>query len=108
MGNFDLPGAYVGSRDESIDHTNGIRTRTFDGLTVTVVDVVTDNAEAKARMDALIDGLTDIFSASYHGVDGYSILEQTGVSEVPFEEGGISYLANELPFARTSKAEGRT
>ncbi len=103
LSNFDKPGAYIGSRDETVIHTGGLRTRTFGGLSVVVVDVTPSNKEEQARMDILIDALQDAFTAAYRSASPYAIVQQTSVGEIDLE----SYMGNVITFAQTALTEGR-
>lgn len=89
--NLDLPGAYITGADESLTYGNQLETRTMQGLSVMLVDIVPDNIQAGARMDVLVDGIVGAFAAAFHAVDGRSILQMTSVTDVPLDEGGIPY-----------------
>lgn len=67
--NVDLPAGWVETRNESVAHVAGIRTRTMSP-TVVVADRLTDNAETMARMDDLVDALLDHFTTTPHIVAG--------------------------------------
>jgi hypothetical protein len=105
--NFDLPGVYIAGSDESILYPGTqMQTRNLTGLSVMVVDVTPDNIEAEDRMDVLVDGLVGLFARSFHAIDGRSILQMTTITEVPFDEGGIPYLATLISLGGTFKTEG--
>jgi hypothetical protein len=89
--NLDLPGAYITGADETVTYGQQLETRTLNGLSVMLVDVVPDNIEAGARMDVLVDGIVGAFAAAFHAIDGKSILQLTSVTDVPLDEGGIPY-----------------
>lgn len=112
-GSFDgeKPVAFVGNRDELILHTSGTRQRTF-APTVVIVDVFGDNEQSAGRMDALVDGLVDTFTANPHAIDG-AVLSQTAVLDIEIEQpkadgGSIHYPATTLVFGEIVLMEGRS
>lgn len=103
-----LPFAYVGSRDETLPLANaGLATRAFTGLAIVAVDEVPDNTEAEARMDILIDGLWDVFMAGFHAIDGYSILQPSGVIGLDPGSIGEHLMGEMLLLGGTFKTLGR-
>ena len=75
----EVPFAFVGPRNETVEHTSGTRTRTITP-TVVIVDTYADNEQTMGRLDVVQDGLMDAFTAGYHSIGtGYGVLEQTGV-----------------------------
>lgn len=106
----ELPAAYVGTLDEIILHTSGTRQRTF-APTVVVVDAFTDNEQTGDRMDILIDGLVDAYTAQPSVIVGM-VLRQTGVLDGNLSISGpndvtIVYRSATLTFADTVLMEGR-
>lgn len=108
--NVSYPFAYVGARDEILPvATAGLAQRTFTGLSVVAVDEVPDNIEAEARMDILMDGLWDVFMYAYHAIDGYSILQPSGITQIDPDPAGGSHLVGEvLSLGGTFKTFGRS
>lgn len=111
-GNFnELPLAFIGNRDESLEWDAGTRTRTFNGLTVSLVDNFTDSQQDSDRMDVLVDLLVDRYNDAVQAVGRGSILELTNINDYELAEdvkGQITYRrAVLLTFARTFKKEGR-
>lgn len=109
----EIPCAYIGSRDEQITHTSGLRTRTFPGLTVVLVDALPDPVQTADRMDVLVDLLVDDFTAAYAFYSGGGILQLQGVSDTDVVETGTSgpdtiYRGCILTFGPTFATEGRT
>lgn len=109
----ELPLAYVGSRDESITHDAGTRTRTFDGLTVELVDAFADATQTEDRLDQLVDYLVDRYDlpGNVQRVPN-TIIELTSVAdgELAVESGNgqsTFYRRVTLTFARTAIKEGR-
>lgn len=62
--------AYIGPRPESATHSEGVRTRTLSGLSVTFVDSLGDTAETEAGFDALVDAFADYLTARPHIIPG--------------------------------------
>jgi len=105
MTNLDLPGAYLGTRRETVFNGSDIRQTTLS-IPVTAVVPVPDNAEAETFMDDLMDGLRDAFTLHYHAASNFSITAQEAADEGDQPEGGVPYLANSLVIVNTI-AEGR-
>lgn len=105
----ETPCAYIGDRDETIDHTAGIRRRTF-APTIVVVDVLVDNEQTEDRMDILIDALVDAFTAAPFVVEATS-LQQTGVTDGQVDLEGPNtvthYRGSTLTFGQIIYQEGR-
>jgi len=78
----ETPCAYIGNRDETIRYGGQLRTRTFTGLTVVLVDRLADATETADRLDDLVDALVERFTAAYAAVaGGGSLLQLTSVSD---------------------------
>ena len=106
----EVPFAFVGARDETIVHTAGTRQRTF-APAVTVCDHLGDNEQAAGRMDILVDGLVDAFTAGVE-VNPDFVLVQTRVldgEEAFIRPDGvaITYIASTLLFEEIVIMEGR-
>lgn len=109
----EVPCAYIGERSETITHGGQMRTRTMTGLTVTIVDTMTDASETEDRLDLLVDLLVDRFTAAYAAVaGGGSIVQLQSVSDVDVpitgDTGTAVYRGCVLSFADTFITEGRT
>ena len=104
---FEKPCAYVGSRDESVTHDSGIRTRTLTGLQVVVLDTFPDNAQTADRMDVLVDGLLDAFTAAPHALGGNSVVSITSIADSEVTMGEAIYRAAIFTFGTAVAQEGR-
>ena len=104
---FEKPAAFVGSRDESVTHDSGLRTRTFNGLTVWVVDTFPVDQQTQDRMDVLVDGLQDAFTAAPHAGGGNTVISITSVSDTEVTMGEAVYRAAVFTFAQGVVQEGR-
>ena len=101
----DLPAAYVDVRNEVIRHAQGVRTRTMSP-TVMVVDRATDNVETGDRMDPLIDGLVDAFTAAPQLVTG-TVWDQMDIRDIPVEIGEYEFAGVRITLADVTISEGR-
>jgi hypothetical protein len=104
---FEKPCAYVGRRDEVVSHDSGIRTRTLTGLQVIVLDTFTVNAQTADRMDVLIDGLLDAFTAAPHALGGNSVVSVTSIADTEVQMGEAIYRATIFTFGTAVAQEGR-
>lgn len=104
---FEKPCAYVGSRDETTTHDSGLRTRTFVGLTLWILDTFPDNQQTADRMDILVDGLQDAFTAAPHAGGGNTVISVTSVNDTEVTMGEAIYRAAVFTFAQGVVQEGR-
>lgn len=104
----DLPCFYIGDLNESIVHSNGLRTRTVDGFSAFLVDDLGEQIESNDRMNFAVDALTDLFTLNYHAVGGVAIFEQTSTIDTEVTDGATTFAAVEFTFGRTFVTEGRT
>ena len=110
----ETPCAYIGAHSESITHDAGTRTRTFDGLTFTVVDTYRDNTQTGDLLDELVDNLVDRFDLATNVQRvARSILALTSVADadIVVEPGGdrptVLYRGVVFTLGGTYKPEGR-
>jgi hypothetical protein len=102
----DLPAAYIDGRPESITHSQGVRTRTMQP-SVVVVRRITNNAEAMAAFDTLVDLLVDAFTAVPQFATG-TIWDQLAVADEDAPFGDYDFAAVRFTFGDVSIMEGRT
>lgn len=109
-GTAEVPFAFVGARNETVEHTSGTRTRTI-APTVVIVDTYGDNEQTMDRLDVLQDALMDVFTAGYHSIGtGYGVLEQTGVQDADISFGVVDvtwYRSRTFLFDKIIVTEGR-
>ncbi len=103
---FSMPGAWLQARSETVSFIHDIRTTVITTPIVVAVQV-SDNEQAEAFMDALMDGLRDAFTLAYHAANPVSITAQTAAADTNLPELGMPYLANIIAIASTVQ-EGRT
>ena len=101
----DLPAAYISNRPESITHDSGTRTRTMQP-SVVVVRRITDNEEAMAAFDTLVDLLVDAFTAVPQFAAG-TIWDQLAVTDEDAPFGDYDFAAVRFTFGDVSIMEGR-
>lgn len=101
----DLPAAYVDLRNEVIRHDAGIRDRTMSP-TVVVVDRYADAIETGERMDIVVDGLVDAFTAAPQLTSG-TIWDRMDIRDVPIEIGEYEYAGVRITIPDVSIQEGR-
>ncbi len=107
----ESPCFWIGEMTETITHANGIRTRTFSGLTCIWADQMGEQIESNDRANFAADVLTDLFTANFHAAGGATGLQHIGTRDVDISEavGGGQYIALEFSFApNTAVAEGRS
>ncbi len=103
---FTMPGAWIQARSETVTFAHDIR-YTVVTIPVVVAVQVSDNEQAEAQMDAIMDGLRDAFTLAYHAATPISITAQTAAADTDLPELGMAYLANIIAIASTVQ-EGRT
>lgn len=101
----DMPFAYIETRNESVTHDSGTRTRTMTP-SVVVVDQLTDNEETMARFDALVDLLMDHFTANPQ-LTPVTIWSALTVTDDYEEVGDRVFAAARFAFQNVSIQEGR-
>lgn len=101
----DLPAAWIDGRSESVGHSEQVRTRTMT-VSVVVVRRITNNAEAMAAFDVLVDRLVDAFSAVPQFATG-TIWDQMSIADEDAPFGDYDFAAVRFTFTNISIMEGR-
>lgn len=101
----DLPAAYVDLRNEVITHSEGVRVRVMSP-TIVIVDRAIDNIETGDRMDPLIDGLVDAFTATPQ-LSATTIWDRMEVRDIPVEIGEYEYAGVRITISDITIREGR-
>lgn len=103
----DTPCAWVETRNETVTHDSGIRTRTMTP-SIVVVDRLTDNVETMDRMDDLVDSMLDYFTANPH-ITANTIWDQLAISDETDQLPDGSWVtAVRFTFGNVSAREGRS
>jgi hypothetical protein len=104
----ELPLLYIGDMSESIDTSQGVRTRSFAGFSAFYVDHLGADVDySNDRMNFAADVLADLFTANYHAGGGYSLFTHVGTTDTEFEV-PVPAVGLEFLFAATKIQEGRT
>ncbi len=101
----DLPCAYIENRPEVITHDSGTRTRLMNP-SVVVVRKITNNAEAMAAFDVLVDLLVDAFTAVPQFASD-TIWSRMSVDDEDAPFGDYDFAAVRFTFSEVSIQEGR-
>jgi hypothetical protein len=101
----DLPAAYIENRPETITHDSGTRTRTMSP-SVVVVRRITDNDEAMAAFDTLVDLLVDAFTAAPQFTSG-TIWSRMEVADEDAPFGEYDFAGVRFTFPDITIMEGR-
>jgi len=102
----DLPAAFVENRPETVSHDSQTRTRLMTP-SVIVVREYTDNAEAMAAFDILVDFLVDAFTAAPQFSTG-TIWDTFTVADEEYVIGDYLYPAVRFTFSDVTSMDGRT
>jgi len=73
-----LPCFYMGSMSETIETSQGSRTRTFEGCSGFLADEFGTVEDSSDRMNLAADALADLFTANVHAASGTSLLKHVG------------------------------
>lgn len=102
----DRPLAFVGPRNETIQHDSGTRARTMSP-TIVFVWAWNDEQETADIRDDLIDAFLDYATAHPRAVSDSTVTSPTGVEDVELEMDGAPYPASIVSFGETLIREGR-
>lgn len=92
----ETPCAYISGLSERISYNGQLRTRTFIGCEVTLVDTLIDASETEDRMTVLIDLLVDDFTAAVASIPGgRAQLQLTSITDADVvltgDSGAVTY-----------------
>jgi hypothetical protein len=104
----EQPCFYIGDMSESIDTSQGVRTRNFSGFSAFLTDTMGEQQESNDRMNFAADVFADLFTANYHAAGGYSLFTHVGTNDTEIDDNGAFFPALEFVFAPSKIAEGRT
>jgi hypothetical protein len=102
----ETPCAFIGPRNEQITHSMSVQTREFTGLSVVLVDALTDNQESADRMDDLVDAILNVIASNPRAIPALGVLEATNVEDVELDYGTTIYRASVINLSRTFAKEG--
>ncbi len=104
----DLPAMYVGSRNEAIRHSAGIRTRTMEPQLVLVGTPTGTTDEIADEMDTLVDEFLDYLTLHPHAISSNTITSPTSIRDVELEMDDTVYPAAVITLGETIAQEGRS
>lgn len=105
-GQMDLPAVFIGDIRTTLNHTAGTRMWTAE-LDVVVVDMITDNEEAMARLDISAMALVDAFTDQPHAFGSNTVAEPGAVDSTTVEVNGVAYEGRVITVGRILFTEGR-
>lgn len=101
----DMPAAFIDARPETVNHDSQIRTRIMSP-SVVVVREYTDNPEAMAAFDTLVDLLVDAFTAVPQFAST-TMWDSFTVADEEYVIGDYLYPAVRFTFSDVTIQEGR-
>lgn len=104
----DLPAVYVGSHNETIQHSAGLRVRVMEPQLVLVGNPSGAPEEIADEMDTLVDNFLDYITLHPHAVSSNTVTSVTGIRDVELELDDVVYPAAVLTLGETIAREGRS
>lgn len=104
----DLPAIYVGTHNENIRHTAGLRIRTMEPQLVLVGKPTGSETEISDEMDTLVDEFLDYLTAHPHAISSNTVTSPTSVRDVELELDDVIYPAAVITLGETIAQEGRS
>jgi hypothetical protein len=104
----DLPAVYVGSKNETITHTSGLRQRTMEPQLVLVGNPTGAPDEIADEVDTLVDYFLDYITVHPHAISSNTVTQVTTIRDVELEVDDVVYPAAELTLGDTIALEGRS
>src|ERR1041385_6426197 len=104
----DLPAVYVGSKNEAIEHSAGLRVRTMEPQLVLVGNPAGAPEEIADEMDTLVDTFLDYLTTHPHAISSNTVTSVTGIRDVELELDDVVYPAAVLTLGETIAREGRS
>ena len=102
------PLAYVGSRNEALQHTTGIHRRTVTP-TVVIVYASKDYSDEMADVrDDVVDAFLEYASERPHAISGRTLVEPRADEDVELELDGVFYSATIITFAAVDQVGAQT
>jgi hypothetical protein len=104
----DLPAMYVGSKNEAIVHTSGLRQRTMEPQLVLVGNPTGAPDEIADEVDTLVDYFLDYITVHPHAISSNTVTQVTTIRDVELEVDDVVYPAAVLTLGDTIALEGRS
>lgn len=104
----DRPLAYVGSRNEALEHSVGIHRRTVNPTLVVVYATKDYGDEMADVQDDLVDALLEYASSRPHQVSGQTLVEPRTTEDVELERDGAFFPATVISFVAVQQVGAQT
>lgn len=104
----DLPAMYIGSRNEAISHSAGLRVRTMEPQLVLVGNPTGAPDEIADEVDTLVDYFLDYVTLHPHAISSNTVTSVTTIRDVELEVDDVVYPAAVLTLGETIAREGRS
>lgn len=104
----DLPAIYIGSRNETVTHSVGLRTRTMEPQLVIVGHPTGTPEEIADEMDTVIDTFLDYVTTHPHAISSNTLTAVTTIRDVELDLDDVVYPAAVLTLGDTIAQEGRS
>lgn len=103
----ELPCAFIGEVGLTFLHAGQVR-QTGGAAELVFVAGLADNTEAKDKLDAVVDAITEALTDDPHVLGANTVCEPMSISDDAIEQGGVVYTAVTLTVGRITIVEGRT
>lgn len=104
----DLPAMFVGSKNEAIIHSAGLRQRTMEPQLVLVGNPTGAPDEIADEVDTLVDKFLDYVTLHPHAISSNTVTSVTQIRDVELEVDDVVYPAVVLTLGETIALEGRS
>lgn len=103
----DLPAMFINSLNETIEHSAGIRGRTFEAQTILVFNSTGSPEEIADEADTVVDYWVDFLTTHPRAAGSNVLLEPTSVRDLELDTDEVPYPAAVVG-VRLRAAEGRS
>ena len=104
----DLPAMFVGTHNENIRHTGGLRIRTMEPQIVLVGNPTGSEEEVADEMDTLVDTFLDYLTVHPHAISSNTVMSPSQIRDVELEMDNVTYPAAVITLGETIAQEGRS
>lgn len=104
----DLPALFVGSRNETIRHSAGLRQRTMEPQLVLVGTPTGTEEEIADEMDVLLDTFLDYITTHPHAISSNTVTSATQIRDIELEIDNVVYPTVVITLGETVALEGRS
>jgi hypothetical protein len=104
----DLPALFIGTHNETIRHTSGLRQRTMEPQLVLLGTPTGSEQEVADEMDTLVDAFLDYLTEHPHAISSNTVTSPTQVRDTELDIDGTVYPTAVITLGETIVLEGRT